>query len=166
MEFGIRQIAVGGLERGELLQRMVLAGVQLNDYAKMLLAHRIFNEVVPANNLPLISRNLQQLGLDAGATLPRIFERAVSRGMQLCPAMTGPYLRLDFLDQASSSHSVLSDGKKPADSLTVASAAPGNQEFPRGFYLRMVDGVPWLRGYRCDDAHGFTLDDTFIFQSR
>ncbi|MCS3492472.1 hypothetical protein M2368_001475 [Arthrobacter sp. JUb119] len=98
--------------------------------------------------------------------MTQVLERAVSVGLKLCPAMTGPYMRLDFLDQASSNNSVLSDGKKPADSLTVASAAPGDQEFPRGFYLRMVDGVPWLRGYRCDDAHGFTLDDTFIFQSR
>ncbi|MNW34738.1 hypothetical protein D3C74_117190 [compost metagenome] len=114
----------------------------------------------------VVSRNLRQLGLEVGATLTQVLERAVSVGLKLCPAMTGPYMRLDFLDQASSNNSVLSDGKKPADSLTVASAAPGDQEFPRGFYLRMVDGVPWLRGYRCDDAHGFTLDDTFIFQSR
>ncbi|MEG2422135.1 MAG: hypothetical protein RSC32_00645, partial [Glutamicibacter sp.] len=48
MELGIRQVAVGGLERAELLQRMVQTGVQLNDYAKMLLAHRIFDEVVSA----------------------------------------------------------------------------------------------------------------------
>lgn len=164
MEFGIRQIAVRGLERSELLQRMDQAGVQLNDYAKMLLAHRVFDEVVPAQKLTVVSRNLQQLGLDPGATLPQIFERAVSVGLKLCPAYVGPYLRLDFLDQTASSDSVLSGGRKPADSLTVASAALGDQEFPRGFYLRVVDNVPWLRGYRCDDTHGFAPTDTFVFQ--
>jgi len=164
MEFGIRQIAVGGLERSELLQRMDQAGVQLNDYAKMLLAHRVFDEVVPVQELTVVSRNLQQLDLDAGATLPQIFDRAISHGLQLCSPITGPYLRLAYLAQSTSSDSVLSAGKSPVDSLTIASSALGDEEFPRGFYLRVVDGVPWLRGYRCDDTHGFSLDDTFIFQ--
>src|SRR5690606_36417075 len=111
-------------------------------------------------------RNLQQLGLDAGATLPQIFERAVSVGLKLCPAYAGPYLRLDFLDQAASDDSVLSAGKKPAGSLTIASASMGGEDFPRGFYLRVVDEVAWLRGYRCDDTNGLGLAATFVFRCR
>lgn len=130
----------------------------------MLQAHRVFDEVVPVQKLTVVSRNLQQLDLVAGTKLPQIFERAISEGFQLCPAITGPYLRLDFLDQAVSGDSVLSGGRKPADSLSVASAVLGDQEFPRGFYLRVVDDVPWLRGYRCDHTHGFAPTDTFVFQ--
>ncbi|PMQ21771.1 hypothetical protein CIK84_09680 [Glutamicibacter arilaitensis] len=166
MEFGIRQVAVGGLERAELMQYLAQSGVQLNGFAKQLLEHQIFDELVPAHNLTLTSRNLQQLGLDAGATLPQIFERAVSVGLKLCPAYAGPYLRLDFLDQAAFDDSVLSAGKKPAGSLTIASASVGDEDFPRGFYLRVVDEVAWLRGYRCDDTYGFALADTFVFRCR
>jgi len=166
MEFGIRQVAVGGLERAELMQRLAEAGVQLNGFAKQLLEHQIFDELVPAHKLTLTSRTVQQLGLDAGATLPEIFDRAINSGLGLCSAMTGPYLRLEFLDQAASRDSVLSAGKKPDDPLTIASAALGDEGFPRGFYLRVVEDVMWLRGYRCDDTHGFALADTFVFQDR
>ncbi|WP_347039383.1 hypothetical protein AAHB37_04455 [Glutamicibacter halophytocola] len=166
MEFGTRQVTIGGLERAHLQQRMAEAGVQLNDYAKVLLAHEIFEGIAPVRTLNLVSRTVQQLGLDAGATLPEIFECAISSGLGLCPAITGPYLRLEFLDQAASRDSALSAGKKPDDSLTIASAALGDQDFPRGFYLRVVEGAVWLRGYRCDDTHGFALADTFVFQDR
>jgi len=164
MDFGTRQVTIGGLVRAQLQHRLVRTGVQLNEYAKMLLAHRVFDEIVPVQELTVVSRNLQQLDLDAGATLPQIFDRAISHGLQLCSPITGPYLRLAYLTQSTSSDSVLSAGKSPVDSLTIASSALGDEEFPRGFYLRVVDGVPWLRGYRCDDTHGFSLDDTFIFQ--
>ncbi|MBF6671319.1 MULTISPECIES: hypothetical protein [Glutamicibacter] len=155
MEFGTRQVTLGGLERAHLQQRMAEAGVQLNDYAKVLLAHEIFERIAPVRMLNLVSRTVQQLGLDAGATLPEIFDRAISSGLGLCPAITGPYLRLEFLDQAAS-----------RDSLTISSAALGDEGFPRGFYLRVVEGAVWLRGYRCDDTHGFALADTFVFQDR
>ena len=28
-----------------------------------------------------------------------------------------------------------------------------DHDYPKGFYLRVVDGVTWLRGYRCDDEY-------------
>lgn len=46
-----------------------------------------------------------------------------------------------------------------------ASEAPSrDDEYPKGFYLRVVDGRAWLRGYRCDDGHSWSPDDRFIFQ--
>ena len=37
--------------------------------------------------------------------------------------------------------------------------APG---LHRGLYLRVVDGVPWLRGFVCDDLHNFGPEDRWI----
>ena len=56
MEFGIRQVAVGGLERAELMQHLAQSGVQLNGFAKQLLEHQIFDGLVPAHDLTLTSR--------------------------------------------------------------------------------------------------------------
>lgn len=83
----------------------------------------------------------------------------------LCPAVTGPYLRLAMLDQVSAPDSVMSAGRAPTGSLTIA-AEPLNedQDYPKGFYLRTVDGIPWLRGYLCDDLHEFAQEDTFVFR--
>ena len=36
-------------------------------------------------------------------------------------------------------------------------------ETPRGFYLRRIDGVLWLRGYRADAAHLWSPEDVFVF---
>lgn len=66
MDFGIRQVRVGGLTRAQLEQQLAQAGTQFNDYAKVLLAHRIFDDAAPARTLNLVSRNLQDLGLSAG----------------------------------------------------------------------------------------------------
>lgn len=68
------------------------------------------------------------------------------------------------MDQQNSTNSILSAGKKPANSLAIASLPLGTDDFPKGFYLRVVDGVPWLRGYRCEDAYEFAPEDAFIFQ--
>jgi hypothetical protein len=50
--------------------------------------------------------------------------------------------------------------------VKVASAPLSDDAtFPKGFYLRVVDGTQWLRGFRCDDEYRFAPDDTFAFRS-
>ena len=51
-----------------------------------------------------------------------------------------------------------------AGAIMVA-AAPLSQDdaYPKGFYLRVVDGQAWLRGYRCDDTYVFAAVDEFAF---
>lgn len=34
-----------------------------------------------------------------------------------------------------------------------------------GFYLRVVDGTPWLRGFLCDDLHVFGPEDRWILRA-
>ncbi|MCY1241037.1 hypothetical protein D9M72_539170 [compost metagenome] len=68
-------------------------------------------------------------------------------------------------EQVTSSDSVMSSGRAPDGALTVASEALSrDDDYPKGFYLRVVDGQAWLRGYRCDDEHTWSPDDRFIFQ--
>jgi hypothetical protein len=48
----------------------------------------------------------------------------------------------------------LSAGRAPTGAIHVASEPLSRDvEYPKGFYLRIVDGQAWLRGYRCDDTY-------------
>jgi hypothetical protein len=40
---------------------------------------------------------------------------------------------------------------------------PDTLDQPWGFYLRRVDGVPWLRGYRCWSGHVWAPEDVLVF---
>ncbi|WP_130412818.1 hypothetical protein [Xylanimonas ulmi] len=79
---------------------------------------------------------------------------------------TGPYLRLAFDDQAAAPDAVMPSGRAPSGSVTVASEpVEADHDFPKGFYLRVVDGTAWLRGYMCDNQHVFAPNDRFAFQA-
>lgn len=47
-----------------------------------------------------------------------------------------------------------SAGRAPSGALHIASEPLSDDEaYPKGFYLRVVDGETWLRGFRCDDTY-------------
>ncbi|MBL8516712.1 MAG: hypothetical protein JNM76_07055 [Betaproteobacteria bacterium] len=52
----------------------------------------------------------------------------------------------------------------PSGSLTVISPPPAEDDaVPKGFYLRKIKGVPWLRGYVSDATHVWQPDDHLVF---
>lgn len=52
----------------------------------------------------------------------------------------------------------------PQGAVNVATPVlSDDDEFPKGFYLRVVDDVPWLRGYRYDDLYMHPLESQFLF---
>jgi hypothetical protein len=68
------------------------------------------------------------------------------------------------MDQANAPNSVLSAGRGPAGALHVASEPVSEDvEYPKGFYLRVVDGQAWLRGYRCDNTYVWAPDQWLAF---
>lgn len=138
-------------------------GIQLNAHAETLLAGDSFTDSV-ARVIVVTERTVAELGLVDGAPLSRIFVAAEQQGLSPCPVETGPYLRLMLREQSESSDSVMSAGRAPEGSLTVASApVDADDGYPKGFYLRVVDGQSWLRGYCCDDEHQWAPDDRFVF---
>jgi hypothetical protein len=137
----------------------------LNAYAEVLLGHPAF-DLRDAEEVVIVERTVGDLGLLAGATLPEVFSAARARGLDLAPPDTAPYLRLAMPSQADAPDSVLSAGRSPSGAVKVASAPLSDDAtFPKGFYLRVVDGTQWLRGFRCDDEYRFAPDDTFAFRS-
>lgn len=144
---------MGGLSREELRERLAASAVQLNVHAETLLEHPCFDVRAP-ETLAVAQHRVEELDLPDGGTLPEIIAAALRNDLELCPPDTGPYLRLVMASQSQAPDSMLSAGRVPTGAVNVV-AAPlsADHDFPKGFYLRVVDGMPWLRGFRCDDEY-------------
>ena len=52
----------------------------------------------------------------------------------------------------------------PYGAITIAlEILTEDDDFPKGFYLRRIKGVLWLRGYRSGPQHIYEHDDHFVF---
>jgi hypothetical protein len=156
-------LQVGTTSRPRLLEELQSGGVHLNASARTLLDDAAFDHPTP-QSITVVQRSLKELGLAAGAPLPLVFEAAQDHGLDLCPADTGPYLRLAWRTQPNAPDAIMSNGRAPTGSVTVAaSVLREDDEYPKGFYLRVIDHRLWLRGYRCDLAYAWDADDSFVF---
>lgn len=156
-------VHVGGRSRTQLAGALHDAGVQLNAYAETLLAQSTFDN--PARQaLRIVERTVKELGFEEGAVQSQVFAAARNQGLELCPLVAGPYLRLALAGQGNAPDSVLSGGHAPAGAVHIASE-PVNEdvEYPKGFYLRVVGRQAWLRGYCCDDTYVWTPEQRFAF---
>ncbi len=146
--------------------------IKLNPYARQLMDSPYFVLPKEAKTYTVTLVTLSDLGLTQGANLPQIFERAQAIGYDLCPLVLAPYMRLELLDQVegeidqseSAIHQTPKQNQAPAGSITIASPIPSNQDdFPKGFYLRKINGDLWLRGYRASLDFIWDPEDTFAF---
>lgn len=159
------RVRVGGLSRPELVAALDRAGVLRNASAEILLGSRAFDDQAVESVL-VVRRTVGELGLTRGATLSSIVATAYDAGLSLCPLITGPYLRLTLTDQDPAPDSVMSRGSAPSGSITVASPPLDEaDDSPTGFYLRVVDGRLWLRGYHAGEQHLWSPDDCFAFRA-
>ncbi|AXK46302.1 hypothetical protein [Brachybacterium saurashtrense] len=157
-------LAVGGLAHDPLQAELAAAGVALNAHARTLLADPRVDGREPVA-VTLARRTVAALGLPQGGTLPQLLEAAGRCGLRPCPPSTGPYLRLALTTQEDAPDSVLSAGKVPSGALHVLSSPlVEDHDYPKGFYLRVVDGVPWLRGFRCDDEYCWPPESELVLE--
>ncbi|MDV7178202.1 hypothetical protein R4064_11295 [Micrococcus yunnanensis] len=148
----------------DLLAQLQAAGVQFNDSARALIFHpALGRDLRTSRPVHLVERSLADLGLVNGGTLPQLRQAVLAAGLAPCSPAVAPPLRLRTLDQVNAPDSVLRHGRAPDGSVHVLS--PSLSEDPsvhRGFYLRVVDEVPWLRGFMCDDLHVLGADDRWV----
>jgi hypothetical protein len=164
-----RAVRVGGLTRPELKEALASAGVRLNASGETLLEDPVFesSEAETVAVVDIVECSVGDLGLTDGATLPQIFVAAEAAGLLLCPPYAGPYLRLAMPEQPTAPDTVMSSGRAPTGSVTVASERlRAEYEYPRGFYLRVVEGQHWLRGFRCTEDAPWAPEDRFAFRTR
>jgi hypothetical protein len=160
-----RVIYVAGRSGAELLEDLKKSGVEINELGLRLLSSTAFK--TPATRRPLVTAELtvRNLGLPHGARISEIFKNATDLGLSLCPMELGPYFRLQYLDQPEGFFwQPTYRHRAPPGSVTVASDSPAEDaDFPKGFYLRCIKGVLWLRGYRSDAQHVWDSDDHLVF---
>ena len=108
---------------------------------------------------------MSDLGFPEGATIPVVYSKAEQLGLKLCLPELGPYLRMQYLDQPEgSTGKPVRKNRSPYGAITIASKKLSEDaDFPRGFYLRKIEGKLWLRAYIADDLHVLDPEDHLIF---
>ena len=160
-----RTIEVGGLKKWQLIQKLQQHSISMNEYGERLLFDDKFTTSETKYSLKTVELTVRDLGFPDGATMPQIFKRASELGLELCPLELGPHLRLKYLNQPEGDTGNLpQQNQAPSDSITIASEIISEEDhFPKGFYLRKINDVLWLRGYIADNLHVWNAHDHFIF---
>lgn len=161
-----RTVPVGGLAKSELLQALQSNAIAMNESAERLFASDLFT--ISEIRYPVIAVELtvRDLGFPEGGVIADIYASAEALGLGLCPLELGPHLRLLYRDQPEGYlGQPIRQHQAPSGSITVASQQLAeDDDFPKGFYLRCIQGVLWLRGYRSGPEHVWQADDHFIFR--
>ena len=161
-------VRIGGTSKPELLRQLGEAGVQLNAHALTLFADTRFTPAAAGSTVEIIQVSVASLGFAEGATYSALVERARLAGWFEGPLELGPHLRLALLDQPEGAIGRSAEqGRAPPGAITIASPSLDEEdEFPKGFYLRRIEGTLWLRGYRSWSGHIWGPDDSFAFVAR
>lgn len=118
--------------------------------ADELLRHLI--QAKPVKRLDLVRTTLGMLGFDDVARFREICAQAMLHGLNLCPALVGPMLRLSYPSQAR------------GDWLYVAMAPlPDVNDDPCIFSLDCDSEGRWLRGMVARSETRFHPEDSFLF---
>ena len=158
----IREVEFGGLGKDKLLAKLKDASIQLNENAEILLSSELFVTSRQRQIASVIEISINDLGFPDGANLGEIGIRARELGLRECPIELGPHFRLQYLDQVEKKE--ISKNKAPKSSVTVVSKPLlDSDDFPKGFYLRRIDGKLWLRGYTCDMEYKWEPLDILAF---
>jgi len=161
-----RTVTVGGLTKSELIQDLLGNAISLNESAEKLFASDYFTTSRTRYAVTTVELTVRDIGFLQGATIAEIYARAEALGLGLCPLELGPHLRLQYLDQGEGYWGQpVRQHQAPSGSITIASEQlSADDDFPKGFYLRRIKGVLWLRGYRSGSHHIWESGDHFIFR--
>lgn len=166
--FDLKEVIVdyGGVSLARLCQQLEEQQIHLNAYANQLLRHHHLSLSADKQRTTCVIVSLKELGLTQGGSLTEIFAAAPSYGLTDCTLEMALHFRLSY-HQLANSTGLKSQGKAPAAAITIASMPlEKTDDFPKGFYIRRIDGCDWLRGYTCDGLYQFAQDDLFLFKRR
>jgi hypothetical protein len=158
-------VPCGGASKNELLSRLRQAGVELNDSALALFADSRFTTTPAMSTVQVAITAVAWLGFPEGATFGALVKRAQLVGLGICPLELGPHLRLALLEQPEGFiGQPQTQGRAPPGAITVVSRPlDEEEETPKGFYLRRIEGTLWLRGYRSWEGHIWSPQDLLAF---
>lgn len=151
-------------DKSEIIDILSSKGIYINEYARTFLSHPGIASVDTPAQITLVICSLSELGFPDGAVFEDIGLRIQNYGLSPCKPLTGVYFRLAYLNQSKSRDSILNGYHSPEGAIVVFSELLENDvSFPKGLYLRNIDGNLWLRGYVCDNDYVWSGDDIFAF---
>lgn len=151
--------------KNQIFDKLEEHSILINQYAKEFFAHPAFS-TEHTGEMTIAIASLREIGLEKGAALNEIFQQIEKMCLKPCPINTGLFLRITWKSQPKSQNSILSGTHaSPEQAVVVLSEQIETDDaFPKGLYLRNVDGKLWLRGYVCDSAYRFSCNDLFAFE--
>lgn len=157
-------IEYGGISKESLLKKLKESDILLNEYAEIIFSSENFHTSSQKQSILITEITLRELGFSKGMTIPEIKNVLGQFGLCECPLEAAPYLRLKLIDQEEIKVLHPEKNKNPTGSLTIFSKILSEDiNFPKGFYLRKINGQLWLRGYRCSLDYVWSPDDRFLF---
>ncbi len=153
------------MDKAELLQRLAAVQVQINPAGQQLFADERFGTSAQPRQILVQQISVADLGLPDGGVMAEILAAAAARGLGLCPLELAPHLRLQMLDQAEGARGFApTRHRSPPGAIRVVSEPLcADDEVPKGFYLRRIEGVLWLRGYWSSADHVRRPDEQLVF---
>ena len=147
-----KRISIGGIEKKILIDKLLSANIQFNEYAEMIFDHNLFQPAMETEKVSLAKVTQADLSIAFSSTFNDILEKAETFNLTTCPLCLGAFLRLSYMEQPVGPY------------LTIASQKPENDDnYPNGLYVRNSDGALWLRGYRASDCYEWPMEHEFIF---
>ena len=140
------------MSKEALLQKLVAAGVQFNKYAEPLFEHPLFVPCEKPETVTLVKLSFSDLEVKVPCSYESILESGQKMGLKLCPLYLGAFLRLEMMDLPEGPYLAIASPRSEAD-----------ENFPAGFYIRNLESVQWLRGYRVDGEPEWPPHHEFIF---
>lgn len=158
----LHKIKYGAMGKNDLLTLLKKSGIKLNEHADALFSSDQFVVSAVKQQALLLELSVMDLGLPGGGTIQEIEKHARQHGLLECPLEIAPHFRLQYTDQNEKEET--RRNKAPLGSVTVFSKPLTEEDdFPKGFYLRRIDGELWLRGYVCPKDHVWSPEDRFVF---
>lgn len=86
--------AIGGITKEQIKKELYAKKINFNDELDSLINSHDFTTLEHQEKVDLIRLTVKDLGFPNGATTDQIYKRALELGLELCPAETGPNLKL------------------------------------------------------------------------
>ena len=149
----------------QIWHKLEMHSILINHYAEVFFTHPAFL-TENTSEMTVAIASLREIGLENGATLNEIFRHIEKSDFKPCQPNTGLFLRFAWENQPESQNAILSGIHCSPEQAVVVFSEPieTDDAFPKGLYLRNVDGRLWLRGYVCDSEYRFSGNDLFAFE--
>lgn len=149
------------LNREALFHALESAGIQTNAYADLIFNHPSYTYTDAEKEISIVELTLHDLGLKNGGNFKQTEEAIQLSGYNCCPLEIAPYIRMHYRSQKPARPKT-ENGHPPDSILIFSKPLADSSEFPKGFYLRNIKGILWLRAYIASDDYLWEPDTQLI----